>query len=821
MAVEQQIGLSLVVIEKLEFCLLVFISGVSMYVLASKLLNQVVDKLRVASLISAVFYIANPYSITVVWPRLTGIYTYSLAPLFVVVLLAGLNSTRSSFYFASVNALVWILFSAGLTNPGFWIPLWLVLFSFFLFYSFKQFLKKDWQNLVRGARLFFMFMSVWLLVNLYWILPLLPSLSPTYESATASGAFEEVLLWKSAYTTVINVVRLMASWTLYSSYGSGPYFSWAQLYMTAPFIAISVLLPVLVFFPLLTERKGRIHFLSLLAVVGIFLAKGAADPLGSTYLFAFERVPFSGLFRDSFEKFGVVIVLPYSILLGNGFSAMTSRMNSGPFLKHTRSNCARWLKNSIALALILVLLVLSAFPFYTGELFESGSPQIPSARIKVPEYYSEASRWLNSFDGDYSMFVLPPAIEAQTCAYSWSSGYFGSDPLDEYYFRYRILGYTTGYPLADGVQNHTARLLVSGQAINGTSTVLGFLNARYILIHDDWNTEYARRTQDPFHIKNRLARIPGISSLRSFGNLSLYLVESVASKVYAAQTQIIYVDDDILGGSSDLSVVAPLLPRSIASLPVVFFASQNLRFTSLLLNQSDTLVIYRQLHSVDASGAGCEFRIIEGGLYQIYLYEPSISALDGRHFIAEFGGKLPKVLMRSYRVSDGFYELRMEESLQLASGAYCITLRPADRLHSPFGGYLLLVSTKDRSDLSPLLIVSKVDPTHYKVSCKAARPFFLVLSNTYDPNWSATLEGRRLVTHLIANGYSNCWYVDTLGQFEIDLRFEPDKMRCWGFLVCGTVLSLAVLCATLSTIRDAKRYLFRRLSDKHSGVVIN
>lgn len=93
----------------------------------------------------------------------------------------------------------------------------------------------------------------------------------------------------------------------------------------------------------------------------------------------------------------------------------------------------------------------------------------------------------------------------------------------------------------------------------------------------------------------------------------------------------------------------------------------------------------------------------------------------------------------------------------------------------------------------------KIDPTKYTVELRAVTPpILLVLGESYDRNWIAYVGGEEIPTeyHLVANGYSNAWYIDSAGSgLAITLSFWPQQLVYLGSMV--SVATLMVMFAFL------------------------
>jgi len=68
---------------------------------------------------------------------------------------------------------------------------------------------------------------------------------------------------------------------------------------------------------------------------------------------------------------------------------------------------------------------------------------------------------------------------------------------------------------------------------------------------------------------------------------------------------------------------------------------------------------------------------------------------------------------------------------------------------------------------------NNINPTEYAVEVNSQKPFFLVFSESYDPQWEAYVNGEKISQHFVANGYANSWYVNRTGQFNVTLKYAP------------------------------------------------
>jgi len=74
----------------------------------------------------------------------------------------------------------------------------------------------------------------------------------------------------------------------------------------------------------------------------------------------------------------------------------------------------------------------------------------------------------------------------------------------------------------------------------------------------------------------------------------------------------------------------------------------------------------------------------------------------------------------------------------------------------------------------------------------ATKPFWLVLGQSYNEGWHATIGGRDLGTPRLADGFANAWYIRPHGRaaFTVDLAWAPQRavnLSLWISLAGGLV----------------------------------
>jgi hypothetical protein len=115
------------------------------------------------------------------------------------------------------------------------------------------------------------------------------------------------------------------------------------------------LFPIFAFLYIKSKRKIAQYFAAI-ALIAVFLAKGANPPLGELYIWMFQHVPAFNTFRDS-TKFYLLISLSYSVLIGLTLEQLWSQKPSKSVLA----------KSTIGLAFI-VLTVIAWHPTISGQI---------------------------------------------------------------------------------------------------------------------------------------------------------------------------------------------------------------------------------------------------------------------------------------------------------------------------------------------------------------------------------------------------------------------------------------------------------------------
>jgi hypothetical protein len=222
-----------------------------------------------------------------------------------------------------------------------------------------------------------------------------------------------------------------------------------------------------------------------LVLVALFLITGTHAPLGGFKGYVVSRLHLEGPFRSVYQRFGVYLALGYGPLVGAGIGAL--QVAAG---RVGRLHAAGRI---VALAAIVLIAVVPAWPMWSGRIMDS-SGFSPARRVTVPGDYQRVAGLLDATPGDFDALTLPFGGFGPITLHwgltnrgfydrSVSRGYNGIEPL-------RLMT-DKGILTSDGTSPYTfdwAAMVV--KTTHDVAGAIRLLNARYIVLHLDENTQY-------------------------------------------------------------------------------------------------------------------------------------------------------------------------------------------------------------------------------------------------------------------------------------------------------------------------------------------
>jgi hypothetical protein len=430
------LGFSMPTINKALFYFLFTLSGLSMYYLMLSITNR---KWILARVGGALFYMMNPFSMTFVWGDIitSYIFSYPIVPLVIALYIRAIKN-EGTVKQAFVISILWTLVGSNNANPEITLIIWLFLLAYLVFAAVSS---KNMQCVYHFVRFTLVLLLIFSGINAFWMVSSVYFIGETFQRISREWFGEsDIGAFRSNSVPVIGALRLTGFWAVNSKYRGDPYYLWASTFSTPVFQTALFLLPLLAFFPLLFMSKfsewtrKHIIFFALVSIFGILMIVGSNPPFGNLLEWMFQQSPFLlRLYRAPYQRFGIFATTGYSFLIGIGLQVVTDgthKLTARRFSHFTKSQCFKVIKLIPSFFLVFILFGLLAYPFWTGDIINSGGIVTPSARVQVPSYYNEAASFFKSDQDDFNLLSLPLGLFAGTVL-KWnngSDGYFADNP---------------------------------------------------------------------------------------------------------------------------------------------------------------------------------------------------------------------------------------------------------------------------------------------------------------------------------------------------------------------------------------------------------
>lgn len=452
------------------------------------------------AIIGSIFYFLNIYSLTQIWKRFLyhHMFAWAYLPLFILLWIKWISTGKLAWLFYFLLSSLFFTYTFG--NPVFLFTFGVPAGVFVLNQLWLE--RKRKKEIVNILLNFAVGLILWSAVNIWWLYPTL-SLGSSWTQQTGQtflGDFNSLQAVSKSFP-LNEVLLLRQSW--YLGYGN----DWYDFYHNPLIYLISIFILAIAVLGFLKLRKNHYRkYLAGVALVGLFISKGTNFPLGyGFYHFLFSFFPLTVALRNSYEKFGLVWLLPYAIFFSYGaywfFLKIKNRYKKIVF---------------IALTLFLTCVVL-VYPMWNGDIFP------PKHRVAVPNYYDKANNFLDSQNVNRA-FHIPFDLELEKISYDW--GYVGEDPTENL-FDHESLAKPV-VPIYDRVYKMLPNYLSNANF----PKLLGMLGAEYIIFHRDMT--YPR--VDLIKTQTQIETWKGVRKIKTFGKLDLYLLDSslVKPRVYAS-----------------------------------------------------------------------------------------------------------------------------------------------------------------------------------------------------------------------------------------------------------------------------------------------
>lgn len=465
--------------QALLFFFVIFASLSGMYLFT----NLILHASRSTSVITALIYTFNLFTLAQVFRRLlySGFFALAYLPIFILLWIKFLEEKKLKW---SILLIVTNLcFSIAFGHPAYLMAIWTIAIIF----SFYKFFKESHRGKISVVFYSIAGFTALILINLWWLYPFIKS-SGSYISEVHGVKNQNFELLKGVSPSFGNfqILLLRQSWW----YGLEQHWGW--FYTNPVIILISILGLLLMIYGIFSSRK-KIPFFGFiigLLFVGWFVSKGTNKPLGETFFYnLFNLVPATGSLRNSYEKFGLVLIFPYSIFLAYGINSLSEKIKTGKVL--------------ICILVFLFCGILT-YPFWLDDIY------LKSEKVIIPQYYRDANIFLNNQNSGKLIHIPHPMFS--NVSYNW--GLKGQEPSEFLFDRKSMLS-SENIPLKLAFKNGIDKDIVKR---------MGCLNITNIVLH---NESFEEKNQVKIS-KQQFVNLKDTKLLKNFGNLVIYeLNESI------------------------------------------------------------------------------------------------------------------------------------------------------------------------------------------------------------------------------------------------------------------------------------------------------
>ena len=560
------LGIYVGIIERVQFYIIFAFAGISMYCLA-----HILGINRSGKLAAALLYMCLPAFIDFFW-----IWNfYSFIPLILATYIYGLKN-KVGLRYIIITTIVWFsTITLAFLNTVTVVLVAILLLLYFLYYMALN--MGHYKNIIHGLKFSTSMLIFFLLINSFWLLPLLTSLKEGGEISNVVGTSDMSILSGLSSSILFGFRQLSYLGIFSATYKGDIFFPYATYYNNPLIIIVTFLIVSFAFLGLILKKNKDMWFFGFIVLFGLFMMKGINEPMNTINLLFYKYVPFfERLFRNPL-RFQIFVAIGISILMGFTTSVIQFKLNK----IDKRFSC-------IFIYIVIGLILLLGVPIIKGDFFIQGGDVITSAKTSIPDYYINASSWLDKDKGDFRVLSLP-ITKSYQASYSW---FTGSNP-DINLFNVPMVSTNIGdkfnyrYIIGEKIENI--------QRNETFYKILTTLNIKYILYHRDSNWRYISGNgewinQDKNKIESFLENQNELSIEASFGALDFYLNEDWDMfHIYAVSNHIIVNVDNLISTIESDNYN----PRE----QIIIVADQNKdKQIPIINNDSKPIILYQRIN---------------------------------------------------------------------------------------------------------------------------------------------------------------------------------------------------------------------------------
>jgi len=786
-----KIGFTSIFVDRLFYFLCYFISGLGMYFLSysicSKLFPENTNKIWIAALTGAVFYMLNNFTMILFsFPPTSYIYSYMLLPWIFLLYIKDFH-VSDGLLKRLVFSIVFLLILSG--NPSNTISIVALILLYEIFFRKEN-------RIIYKRKNFITTLLMILLLSSYIWLPTLGNSGNPYGVITSSN-IRTSIDFNSLSASIGNLIR-------FRGHPAQDNFTFNKFLLSNKAIVANYLLFIIILLPLLRKKISKQEtFLLTVFVLFLFLAKSEHPPFSQVNKWIYDNVPLFGMYRASYFKFIYYCIFSFSILL----SMSLLRINE----KISKLHFSLFSKRLIWVFPLLIVLY-CAKPFFLGEVVTKIHKTI------IPTEYHDINTYFSGIKTDSSVLSLPQLSSGLTL--DWGNGNYYAGGANPDYFLLGRPTWSNGWFLPGNMTSNQFSFF---------KNMLSRTNVKYIFLHKDIPEEYSFEvnikgsTKGQANFNQLNDQIMSDKDFKLIRENKYFKVFEISQEKYVSH---LYSSNDVsISDQSFNSVIKNLsLEKQLIS-PVVYFKDQNIGKDELLKNLSSLNNKSKDATKLSPTSPTLEYKKINPTKYRIRVHgaREQFPLIFSESFdngwkaypvnskqIADSGKDKTNLIDRansSYRILDNNNEdqVSKEELIDFINRGLVTTIgdnKQKEINHKKWG------HNKEKSDYTEKYSIDFISK-NFKNTIQNDN----LKKGTITETWFKTpLDNNK--NHLTVNGYANSWIVnpssacansdkctknaDGSYDMELVLEFWPQRLFYLGLFLVGMTLLLCVVCLVYS-----------------------
>ena len=819
------LGLSVGYVQIFFQTFLFMLDGFSMYYFSKTLYPE----LKFAGFAAAFFYMFNFFALDN-RNNVGFVWVYAFLPLLLALFVKIANATvqknnktanKNIIYFALVSV---VAFSFASINPAN-----LALMGFGLGILVIYYLVK-FRSQLRGLFVSFgKIAGLTIPINLWWIIPILNYYflsSQAFNSTVSVDAWS----WTHARASFLNLFWLNGFW------GWLPENSPQISFYSNPIIIILVFAPFLVAASalLFKGKKSRFNAYVMGAIlVLLFLAKGLHEPFSD--LLIYQNISLMSMFREAASKFTLLIVPFLALLIGYAVENLAN-VRTTRFANVKMKKIDFPLKQALVVFLVLMMFAVSVYPLIINPI-ETKTQELPfSSYVKIPDYWYQATNWINIQQGDGKVLITP-LDDFYQMPYNWTSGYYGTDQLIDSLIDKPIVSTASlnGYKISSATDSILEQLNYTMFYNNpsGFKALLDLLGVQFILQRNDVEYNFTgRNIMSPIDVQAFFAEQPYLRLVERFGQLDIYQYTESKPSFYpislaSLQQSNISIENKTtfeqnwnFSFAEALKGWAAIATSQTQNEGVV---SQKGNYLNSELSNS-TEIKSPLLSAKNATNylIQAPMSALNVSLVQIEIvqYDANMNAIHDLNYSLAYGnngflnwtdtqftfGRFPNA--EYFTINYVLYTNQTSQgTLMLSNVNVTGQIYPLNTT-----GIDILFNSALQNQTAAILKTQNLNPTKIVVTVNASQPFILATTQAFDGSWVAYVDGAQAKPTSLYLGLQG-FAIEKTGQFQVTLEYKPQLWFYYASAISTSAVALSCL-IYLYISRDEVKSIFKNLHRK-------